>query len=1222
MRKMYTLLVFMTLCLVSKAQFVEVGSGNESVNQPAYTSWNYSYASMLYKSDEIGGAKKIIKISFNNNVEDLNQWGAGFELTNQKLWIKHTSDDHFEKVNASQYAYENPESDGSGYTLVWEGSYSYGALGWMEITLNTPFDYNGTDNIILHWENAHGDQKTSMKFAGTKMGDKCMVKSWGSDGAVPQTPGYMYFENTRVNARFYYEAAPGVPATPEITLPLSGAIKQDLYPEFEFKLGANTTKYDVFLGTDENNLAKVATDVPVSAIGNYKYKVTSVLDANAKYFFQIEAKNDTKSSLSPKQSFTTEEIVTTFPWTCDFEDYWTSNVDPDHPQNYNSIINTNFPDQTPWAFDQGWNALESADNVYAGNWSAKCNAYNKGEYSLRTPRLKLEGAKALKFWWRNGYILPQNSGSKAGNRGFNKNYVEITTDGGENWTELLVLTPTEKMTEYKFEFADLSAYTGDDVYIRWRCVEDADYEANNFWLDNIEISDNDGSGTIEIKEDAINFTDSYVGAELSLDIEITNIGTSNIVIDGATIAAPFSCDSKVTIEPSKTSSVIVKFKPVAAGDFSEKLVLNAGSAQGEKEVNVTGKALECLTEFFEGFDKSREIPEGWTAMESSLANHIVHNIWTVNYTSDVYSPANALKMNRINSKDTEEPVILSTPGVTNFKNNSLSFYAKKAADSYTLTLIVGTMSDPNNPKTFVALKTIDLTPDYEKYTVKFKPNTKGPHIAFKYGTYAPVDPFPFASMRIDNISWEPERPMPLCPVIVSPVDGAKDIDTYRPIELRWSAGSANTNGYKVTVGTNDEGNNIEKLLELGADKYKYTFTNDLGYSQKVTWQVIAFNEKGESENCPVNTFTTMADPEVTEYPYIVDFENTVDYSGRHDVPLGMSLEDANGNGRNWDMVTTPPAKPGLTHNNSKGALANEDFGYKAKDDWFFTAPLRLKASATYNYEFFIYTMLDLATNAVYHEEMEVWIGKDKNSAAMTTKLAYADVNDYKEWKKYTKDFTVDEDGVYYIGFHAISAPQQYVLLFDDLKITETITATDNAPKVLKDIEAIDVQTNATPVTKDLSSYFTDPDGDALTYSVESNTNTELVTTDIQGSNLTVSFIKDKSGDAVLTVKATANGKSVTAPVNVKVNGTISSIYDADLAGISLYPNPASETINITVSDSDLYNIKVYSIAGKLVYTSNEASNNTTIDVSEWERGLYLAKIEKRGQSYTIKILVK
>ncbi len=73
----------------------------------------------------------------------------------------------------------------------------------------------------------------------------------------------------------------------------------------------------------------------------------------------------------------------------------------------------------------------------------------------------------------------------------------------------------------------------------------------------------------------------------------------------------------------------------------------------------------------------------------------------------------------------------------------------------------------------------------------------------------------------------------------------------------------------------------------------------------------------------------------------------------------------------------------------------------------------------------------------------------------------------------------------------------------------------------------------------------------------------------------------------------------------------------ELNGISLYPNPANETINIT----GIYNsnVKIYDIYGKMIkdYTNID---NTSIDISDLAKGVYFVKIDNKAGSKTLKFV--
>ena len=90
---------------------------------------------------------------------------------------------------------------------------------------------------------------------------------------------------------------------------------------------------------------------------------------------------------------------------------------------------------------------------------------------------------------------------------------------------------------------------------------------------------------------------------------------------------------------------------------------------------------------------------------------------------------------------------------------------------------------------------------------------------------------------------------------------------------------------------------------------------------------------------------------------------------------------------------------------------------------------------------------------------------------------------------------------------------------DTLRIT--VNPVNDAPVVSNPAADVEVDANAPATIVDLSDVFDDIDlGDNLTFSVEGNTNSGLVTASIVGSQLTLEYAPGTSGSAEVTVRAT------------------------------------------------------------------------------------------------------
>lgn len=88
---------------------------------------------------------------------------------------------------------------------------------------------------------------------------------------------------------------------------------------------------------------------------------------------------------------------------------------------------------------------------------------------------------------------------------------------------------------------------------------------------------------------------------------------------------------------------------------------------------------------------------------------------------------------------------------------------------------------------------------------------------------------------------------------------------------------------------------------------------------------------------------------------------------------------------------------------------------------------------------------------------------------------------------------------------------------------------------------------------------------------------------------------------------------------VTVNNCAVGINEIENGVLSIYPNPASTSLNISVDNKLLNNsINVIDVLGNVVYTNSIMSNIETINISNLAKGMYFVKIE--GVDNTIKFI--
>ena len=82
----------------------------------------------------------------------------------------------------------------------------------------------------------------------------------------------------------------------------------------------------------------------------------------------------------------------------------------------------------------------------------------------------------------------------------------------------------------------------------------------------------------------------------------------------------------------------------------------------------------------------------------------------------------------------------------------------------------------------------------------------------------------------------------------------------------------------------------------------------------------------------------------------------------------------------------------------------------------------------------------------------------------------------------------------------------------------------------------------------------------------------------------------------------------------------SNIYNLLNNGISIYPNPTNGIINIEFADNNIQQIIISDITGKTIAEKNNIQQNKTIDLSNFESGIYIIKIQTDNEIFTTKIV--
>ena len=172
-QKIFSLLVLLVVA-VTGAWADEVTIGDNTTTTTTYVTptnslWNYSFVEQIYTASEIGTSGTITSISFHQSSEN------GGNPSAVAIYMKHVnketfgSTDDYETVSASD--------------KVWEGTLTYlDGGGWITFTLDTPFEYNGTDNLLIACHETTSGYSTRYFYCTDKNNT---VLSCHSDSAIP-----------------------------------------------------------------------------------------------------------------------------------------------------------------------------------------------------------------------------------------------------------------------------------------------------------------------------------------------------------------------------------------------------------------------------------------------------------------------------------------------------------------------------------------------------------------------------------------------------------------------------------------------------------------------------------------------------------------------------------------------------------------------------------------------------------------------------------------------------------------------------------------------------------------------------------------------------------------------------------------------------------------------------------------------------------------------------
>lgn len=717
----FVLLFILSLCFSLTAQ-VQVGSGtltNQSLpfNPGAF----FSYSQSIYLASEINASGTITSIQWyytnnNNTPSDLNN------SQDLVIYIGTTSKAAF-ATTTDWVSVEN-------MTQVYAGGIVTNATtGWKTITLNIPFYYNGSDNLVIAVdENYSGTDNAADKFFNTSAGTvRRSIFKTGNADIDPLAP----------------PSGSTVTSFPSIIL---GGIQQGCpTPNSLVVSNVGTTSATVSWsasshpssGTDyylsNTNSAPLDSTTPTGnqAEGN-SLSLSSLTPATTYYvWLRSNCGSSVYSPWSASATFTTNCVPVTL-----LSEYFDAVTTPKLPTCWTSLkrgsgvtpsISTVV---TSAAYPvSGANSLQLSNNASTGTYDI---------IAISPAISNLVGSNRLRFYAKGtaGTVL------EIGTLDSNSNTAAF------NLVEA-VSNLTFNMTEYTIDF---SGYSGLDQYIGFRIVG---------------------------PEQSVINIDNVIWQPIPLCPDVTNIGHQNISYEGAdvfwtsdggikqaswdiAVGLPTVSDPN-TLPPSSiyhtnidgvftvtglagTTTYNYWVRSVCSGAFG------TGSWVGPKQFTTT---CAPVTEFNETFDSLvvPDLPSCWSKIIRPNSGVVLAGTQiTTNSSIQIKSSPNCVYLKN-NGSSGDFDMILVTMPISNLASGDhrLKFYGKFNSD-----IQVGTLNDNSATATFTLFKTVNIVQGLYEYIVDFSTYTgTDKYIGFRY----PPALGAYLGVTLDNIVWEP---IPAC----------------------------------------------------------------------------------------------------------------------------------------------------------------------------------------------------------------------------------------------------------------------------------------------------------------------------------------------------------------------------------------------------------------------------------------------------------------------------
>ena len=737
-------------CLVGGT--IEIGQGTATSSYfPSYSTYNYSYTQQLFMASEFSGPTQLSSLSV--NMQTLSQ-----QRTMQFYLMTTTSS----SLSSGWLPTTNAQ-------LVFSGSQTL-TTGWNEFVFTNPFNYNGTDNLVLITVDMTGSWVSGNTWYGTTMTSGISRYIYQDSSpysiSVPSSSGTV--SSFRNNVRFGGQCDNTVTCVaPNLYVANITSNSAELHWAPGYMESAWNLMYKAQNDNVWTTVPNAISPVPLTGlIPNTLYDVRIQSDCGG---------GDTSAWVST--NFRTECAAITIPYTQNFDNDGTgSNA---HPSCWSVMNNYNTTTQYPYI-----------STSYHTSGNAGLYFYSStATYNLAVaPQIDLSNTQI-----NNLQVSFQMRSTSAITSGI---VVGVMTDPNNIATFVPVDTMYNSVTA-TFELMEvpLNTYSGAGEYVALKLINSTGTYSvyiDDFTIENIPtcVRPTNLTATATQTDITLGWNDANTGYEWIIEYGPGNFTQGT----GTTVVANNNPYTITGLTPSSVYTFYVRGICSATDSSNWSLPFHATTA-------CAPIATLPYTENFDAYSGStttsvanNNLPVCWNYLNSGTSTSYSGYPMIYNYSSYAASGTNSMRFYIYTTSGTYDDQMAILPPIDPtipINTVQLSFDARNNS-TYTFTLVIGVMTNPSDKTTFVALDTLVTTSNtYTTYDFPLSHYTgTGNYIAIK-GLRPSTS---YNSGYIDNIVVDY---IPSCP---KPSQFHVTATTATSVTLDWLPNGSETD-WTVAYGT-------------------------------------------------------------------------------------------------------------------------------------------------------------------------------------------------------------------------------------------------------------------------------------------------------------------------------------------------------------------------------------------------------------------------------------